>query len=213
MSITTSNLLAPIDSLCKVLLSEFNLIPEKRKAQLLKLGDYISQKIAQNETPRLVVICTHNSRRSHIGQIWLAVGADYFQLPQMDTFSGGTEATAFNIRAVNALQRVGFSIVSQHNNENPIYPIIWKGAMDAYPAFSKKYDSDPNPKDKFGAILVCTEADKGCPMVYGCDFRLSLPYDDPKAFDDTELEAEKYSERVNQIGREILFSLSKVKQS
>lgn len=58
--------------------------------------------------------------------------------------------------------------------------------------------------------MVCSSADKGCPIVFGCDFRLSLPYDDPKDFDDTDLEEEKYDERVRQIGREFLFSLSQV---
>lgn len=202
-----------INDFCKELELEFNLISKERKEKLLLLRDYISRKIEENETPKLVVICTHNSRRSHIGQIWLAVGADYFQLPKIETFSGGTEATAFNIRAVNAFQRVGFQIVwSEEKLENPIYQISWMEEMKPYLAFSKKYEDKPNPKEKFGAIMVCSEADAGCPYVSGCDFRLSLPYDDPKEFDETDLEEEKYDERVRQIGREVLFLLSQVRE-
>lgn len=201
-----------IQSVCKELEKEFDLISKERKEQLLSLTTYISQKNEANQTPKLVVICTHNSRRSHIGQIWLAVGADYFQLPKMQTYSGGTEATAFNIRAVNAFRKIGFAIdAPEDKGENPIYSISWKEGMKPYQAFSKKYEDDPNPKEKFAAIMVCSEADAGCPFVIGCDFRLSLPYDDPKEFDDTDLEAEKYQERIRQIGREMLFALSQIK--
>ena len=38
------------------------------------------------------------------------------------------------------------------------------------------------------------------------------PYDDPKAFDDTPAEAEKYDERSQQIAREMLYIFSKAKE-
>ena len=46
---------------------------------------------------------------------------------------------------------------------------------------------------------------KVCPIVAGADFRIALPFEDPKAFDDTPLESEKYTERCRQIGREMLY--------
>jgi len=206
------SLLSKVETLCKELTTEFDQIPAARKAQLTSLSDYVRKKMETKETPKLVVICTHNSRRSHIGQIWLAVAADYFQLPAIETFSGGTEATAFNIRAVNAFQKTGFEIAAADATaENPRYQVSWKEGMKPYEAFSKKYEGAPNPKENFAAIMVCNSADKGCPVVTGCDFRLSLPFDDPKAFDDTDLEQAKYSERIRQIGREVLYSLSQIK--
>ena len=212
MNTNKVSLLHKVNTLCKELSTEFDQIPTARKEQLTSLSDYIRKKIEVKETPKLVVICTHNSRRSHIGQIWLAVAADYFQLPTMDTYSGGTEATAFNIRAVNAFQKIGFDITTNDEKaENPKYLVTWKDGMKPYQAFSKKYEGEPNPKEKFAAIMVCNSADKGCPIVAGCDFRLSLPYDDPKAFDDTDLEQAKYTERIRQIGREVLYTMSKIK--
>jgi len=200
-----------IQEFCELLELQFSLIPEERKTHLKKLSTYITATIAKGETPQLIVICTHNSRRSHMGQLWLAVGADYYGLPSINTFSGGTEATAFNPRAVQAFQRIGFDIRSQDVSvANPIYAIQWAIAQPKYIAFSKKYDVSPNPREKFGAIMVCTSADEGCPIIAGCDFRFSLPFDDPKAFDDTNLESTKYDERCRQIGREILYALSEV---
>lgn len=213
MEVQKQTLQTEVYKFCQLLEQDFELISEERKDKLISLRDYISSKIDANETPKLIVICTHNSRRSHIGQLWLSVGANYYGFPEIETFSGGTEATAFNIRAVKAFQRIGFQISAQNETaDNPIYKIKWREGMQPYEAFSKKYEEEPNPKEKFGAIMVCSQADEGCPMVFGCDFRLSLPYDDPKDFDDTDLEQIKYDERIRQIGREMLFVLSQIKK-
>lgn len=201
-----------IKNFCLELEKEYDLIPAERKTTLELLSGYLSKKYAQGLTPELIVICTHNSRRSHIGQIWLKLGAEHFNLPTLHSYSGGTEATAFNFRAVAALKRFGFDIAADDlEAENPNYQIKWSSEMEAQTAFSKKYDAKPNPTENFAALMVCTSADEGCPVVQGCDFRLAIPYDDPKAFDDTDLEGEKYEERIRQIGREFLYALSKVK--
>ena len=201
-----------IERVCAELEGEFGIISTKRKEKLSQLTQYISTKIKKGQTPKIVVICTHNSRRSHIGQIWLAVGADYYQIPEIQTFSGGSETTAFNIRAVKAFQKIGFDISKiEDESDNPIYEISWKVGMEPYQAFSKNYDEEPNPKEKFAAVLVCSQADESCPFVIGCDFRMSLPYDDPKEFDNTEMEIKKYDETVRLIGREMLFAISQIK--
>ncbi len=212
MNTLTSTLLTKIATICAELEQEFTLIPSERKRQLVQLSDYLSHKFQQKATPKAIVICTHNSRRSHLGQIWLAVGADYYGLPKMETFSGGTEATAFNHRAVAALQRIGFEIDSTEKKSptNPIYKVNWLKENHSYKAFSTKYDHSPNPTQNFAAIMVCTSADVGCPIIAGADFRIALPFEDPKAFDDTPLESEKYMERCRQIGREMLYVLSQV---
>ena len=202
-------LLQEITSFCQELEQEFRSIPAERKEKLLLLSQYINNKFEARVTPKITVICTHNSRRSHLGQLWLAVGADYYQLSEIQTYSGGTEATAFNINAVNALRKVGFKIEAVfQKSKNPIYQINWKENALPYPAFSKVYDQSPNPKEDFAAVLVCTSADKGCPYVAGADLRLPLPFDDPKLFDGTALESSKYAERCRQIGREMLFVLN-----
>ncbi|MEM6802467.1 MAG: hypothetical protein AAF696_13745 [Bacteroidota bacterium] len=190
---------------------EFNQISAERKEELSLLSTYLSDKYQKGESPKLIVICTHNSRRSHMGQMWLAVGAEYIGLPPLTSYSGGTEATAFNHRSVTALRKSGLEIKSQDEKvSNPVYEVCWKAEMEPYTAFSKKFSDSPNPSEAFAAIMVCSEADEACPFVPGAEFRLALPFEDPKAFDDTALEAGKYSERAAQIAREILFALKEV---
>lgn len=208
---SNNRLLADISKFCDEVVKEFDEIPEVRQSDLLKLTQYIRSKFDNDEIPKLIVICTHNSRRSHLGQVWLSVAMRYFDLPNVQTFSGGTEATAFNKRAVEALQNVGFEITDTgQDSSNPTYFIKWDQKTPAYQAFSKKYDSSPNPREGFAAIMVCSEADQGCPVVTGADFRIFLPYEDPKALDGTESETVKYAERCRQIAREMLFVASKI---
>lgn len=76
------------------------------------------------ETPtELTFICTHNSRRSHMGQIWAQAAAWHFGLNDVRTFSGVTEATAFNPRAVRALRELGVAIDVSQEADNPVYTV------------------------------------------------------------------------------------------
>ena len=211
MSSTVSPLFDELLSYAKELEQNFDSIPEERKTKLRSLSKYLSGKWNSNQIPKATIICTHNSRRSHLGQLWLAVGADYYGLPEIETFSGGTEATAFHPNAVNAVRRAGFEVEAEDTDgSNPVYQISWKAEMDTYKAFSTRFDEAPNPTKEFAAIMVCSEADQGCPFVPGTDFRLALPFDDPKAFDGTDLQDAKYDERCKQIGTEMLFVMSNV---
>ncbi|MFV0237915.1 MAG: hypothetical protein ACK5HU_05225 [Flavobacteriales bacterium] len=189
-------------------IQNFDSIPTKRKEKLNTLTQYIQEKINQNQIPKLIVICTHNSRRSHLGQLWLAAGADYYGLPKIETYSGGTETTAFHYNAIKAMQHFGFEITTNNQGiPNPIYQIKWKENQLPYEAFSKRFEEAPNPAEQFSAIMICSEADKDCPFVHGTDFRIALPFDDPKRFDGTEKESSKYRERAKQIGIEMLYVL------
>jgi arsenate reductase (thioredoxin) len=195
-----------LEAYCSTLESEFGLIPEERQAALKLLGSYLAKKNEAGETAQLTVICTHNSRRSHFGQAWLAVAAAYFGL-NVETFSGGTEATAFHPNAVDALRRTGLEIRQLDNGNNPNYEM--KLGQDSEPLrlFSKKFDHDFNPQQGFAAIMVCSEADAGCPFVPGADARFSLPYLDPKAADGLPTEAAVYDARCRQMAVEMFYAV------
>ncbi len=197
-----------LENYCKSVETSFATIPEERKVLLKKLGKYIAEKAQRQADIKLVVICTHNSRRSHIGQLWLQTAALWYGIPKVETFSGGTEATAFNRNAIEALQRVGFLIEQESKGENPVYRTNF---MISEPVsmslFSKTYDSPPNPKESFAAIMVCSEADAGCPFVLGADARFAIPFEDPKIYDNTAQQSKEYDKSVHHIGREFFFAV------
>lgn len=192
------------------LTSEFHLIPVERKALLQQLVQFVEKKVKAGEPVHLNFICTHNSRRSHLSQLWAQAAAHYYHVPNVFCYSGGTEATAFNPRAVKAMQEAGFSITKTKDGENPMYEVSFAAGIAPVIAFSKKYDDPFNHNKDFAAIMTCSHADENCPLVLGASGRVALTYNDPKEFDGTPLEAAKYAERVHEIGREILFAFSQI---
>ena len=207
---TYSTLYKSLQETITSLEKEFDSISAERKVILNQLTEFIQKKREAKQTINLIFICTHNSRRSHLSQIWAQAAAAYYGIQYVESFSGGTEATAFNPRAVKAMQDAGFVIHANEQSSNPVYEVRFSNDASPILAYSKKYDSGANPQKGFAAIMTCSHADENCPVVTGMEKRISLPYNDPKDFDDTPLEATKYAERVREIGREILFAFSKV---
>jgi arsenate reductase len=207
----TTTILPPLHSTIRKLTSEFSQIPESRKPILRELTDYVSEKLKSDQTINLNFICTHNSRRSHISQIWAQAAAQHYGINGVQCYSGGTEATAFNPRAVKAMQDAGFDIQVFKDGTNPVYTVKFSNDAPFLNVFSKKYDDDFNPQKDFAAVMTCSHADENCPLVFGATKRIALTYNDPKEFDGTPQEAAKYSERAHEIGREILYAFSQVK--
>lgn len=185
-------------------------IAENRKATLQPLIDFIQAKIANNQDIRIHFICTHNSRRSHLSQVWAQTLAHYYHVKNVWCYSGGTEATALFPMVAETLQHSGFQIKTISENKNPVYSI--KFSENAHPivGFSKKLDDDFNPKSEFAAIMTCDSANEACPFVPGAETRIPIMFEDPKAFDGTPQQAEKYNERSLQIATELKYVFSNI---
>lgn len=207
----TARILPTVQHTIDKLIVEFNQISAERRTIIQELTDFVRKKVTAGEKVQLNFICTHNSRRSHISQIWAQTAAHLYGISQVECFSGGTEATAFNPRAVKAMEQAGFKVSVFAPGDNPVYEVRYAEKANAMRVFSKKYDDPFNPKKDFAAIMTCSHADENCPLVTGATKRIALTYDDPKDFDGTPIEAQKYAERVHQIGREILYAFSQVK--
>lgn len=183
---------------------EFDQIPSERKIVL----DGLSEFYRTSPRKAFTFICTHNSRRSHLGQIWAAAACDFHGIERIESFSGGTESTAMNARIVEALRRVGL-VVRGEGEENPRYDVRWSD-QPGVTCWSKTYFDEANPQSAFCAVMTCTDADQGCPVVLGAGARISLPYIDPKISDDTTAEALTYDARCRQIAREMVYAFGRV---
>ncbi len=201
-----------ITELIQALENEEFLIDEDRQNELRIIAEQIIKDLRAKNSLKVIVICTHNSRRSQLGELWIRVAADYHGIKNVESFSGGTEATNFNIRMIKALTRVGFVIDMANSSTNPNYLINWMIRPKENPLmYSKKYTHSANPQNNFMAIIVCDQADQNCPNVLGASTRYFLPYQDPKKYDDTFEEELQYDLKVREIGREILFMFKEVK--
>jgi hypothetical protein len=207
----SSKLYAPITKYLQSSEKEFSKIPEERKTQLKKLALFLKTKLSSEKKANLVFICTHNSRRSHMAQLWAYAAAEYYGVKGVANFSGGTENTAFNERAVKALTDAGFAITKKTTGTNPAYEVKYAEGTPAVTAFSKKYMDSPNPVSNFAAIMTCSHADKNCPIVSGASIKIAIAYEDPKEADGKPNETAVYAERSKQIATEILYVFSLVK--
>ncbi|SHG73991.1 arsenate reductase [Flavobacterium fluvii] len=187
-------------------------ISDKRKVVLQSLVDFIQGKASNQQEIRLNLICTHNSRRSHLSQVWAQTAAAHYGVKNVFCYSGGTEATAMFPMAAKTLVKQGFQIKTIALGNNPVYAI--KYAENEHPVigFSKTFDDDFNPQSEFAAILTCSSADKGCPFIAGAEVRIPITFEDPKAFDNTPQQAKKYEERSLQIATEMFYVFSQIKQ-
>jgi arsenate reductase (thioredoxin) len=194
------------------LISELN-ISEERKEVLLPLVDFIQSKIDNKEEIRLNFICTHNSRRSHLSQIWAQTMALHFKIQNVFCYSGGTEATAMFSKVAETLENQGFQIQKLSESENPVYAVKYNENAHPIICFSKKYNDAFNPISKFTAIMTCSSADQGCPFIAGAEKRIPIQYEDPKAFDGTDLMNEKYAERSLEIASEMYYVFSQINKN
>lgn len=186
-------------------------ISTERKAVLQPLIDYIQNKVNKHQDIRLNFICTHNSRRSHLSQIWAQTMAFHFKISNVFCYSGGTEATAVFPKVVEILRHQGFQIQKLNDAENPVYAVKFDYNENPIICFSKTFDDSFNPQSQFAAIMTCSSADEGCPIIVGAEERIPIRYDDPKAFDETDLMNEKYLERSIEIASEMYFVFSQIK--
>lgn len=185
-------------------------ITDERKEVLQPLIDYIQKKVEDHQEIRLNFICTHNSRRSHLSQLWAQTMAFLCGIKNVFCYSGGTEATAMFPKVGETLQQQGFDVQQLSATTNPVYAI--KYAINEHPVicFSKTFDDAFNPDSQFAAIMTCSSADEGCPFIAGAEKRLPVRYDDPKAYDGTDVMDDKYAERSREIASEMYYVFSQI---
>ena len=188
----------------------FNTISKERREVLRPLIEFVQSKSVNEDMIRINFICTHNSRRSHMSQVWAQAAAAYYQIKNVFCYSGGTEATALFPMVVETLRNSGFQIKALSQKENPIYSIKYADNEHPIIGFSKKLDDDFNPKSSFAAIMTCDSANEACPFVPGAEKRIPITFEDPKLFDDTPQQAEKYRERSLQIATELFYVFSQI---
>ena len=207
-----TNLLRTLRPYVREVADGLRAIPDNRMALLEQIAATMAAQLERGEEVKLTFICSHNSRRSQMSQVWAETAAYYYGLHRVHAFSGGTETTACNCRTVTAMRQVGFSITTNSPGENPIYLVRFASDQPAVRAYSKLYHADGNPRTNFIALMTCSQADRKCPVVEGAVARYALHYTDPKLCDDTPDEAAAYKERCREIAREMFYLMSQARR-
>lgn len=183
---------------------------ESRIFILNQLGEKLKAEISSNRVVSLAFICTHNSRRSHISQLLAHLLLHHFKIANIACYSAGTEATAFNERAVEAFKFFGFKINITKPGKNPLYEVSFGDDIPTALAFSKTFQDDSISKENLFAVMTCSHAEENCPFIPGTTYRVALPYEDPKAYDDTPNEKQAYRDKIMEIGAELYWLFSRM---
>ena len=205
-------LLPKVAAHANLLTTSFDLIDEPHRLAGESLTDWIVANYKPGQPLHVTMICTGNSRRSILGATMGNVASAYYGFPEIRFHSGGTAPSAFNPRTITALCEVGVEVEATGDQAprgepataNPVYRVRWgDSGLPAFETieFSKVYSDASNPQAGFAALMVCGEADEGCPFVKGAALRVSVPYLDPKIYDGGAYEALKYAERRDDMGR------------
>lgn len=205
------NLIESLQPYVNEITAQLDEVSPERRDVLDLIADDIITRLNDGKDAKLTFICTHNSRRSHMSQVWAQTAAYYYGLDDVYTFSGGTEATACNIRTVAAMQKAGFTIVAESQQQNPVYLITFANDRPPIQAYSKVYNSGSNPNEDFVALLCCSQADKTCPTVKGATSRYAIHYTDPKECDNTPQETTAYQQKCKEIAKEMFYIMKTVK--
>ena len=134
----------------------------------------------------------------------------FYGIEKVFCYSGGTKVSAIFPMVAETLQNKGFAVRVISKGDNPVNAI--KFAENKHPVigFSKLYNDDFNPQEEFAAIMTCSKDDGGCPFSSGAEKRIPITFDDPKIYDNTPQQAEKYEERSQQIATEMFYAFSKI---
>ena len=209
-------LLPEVEEHLNLLTTGYDMLDETQGAAGRKLVDWIVENYRPGQPLDITCVCTGNSRRSILAATMVNVSAAYYGLPEIRGFSGGTKPSAFNERTVTALRGIGLDVTKLGEEAtrgdaataNPKHRIRWGSGPGESSMrmieFSKKYDDAANPSSGFAALIVCSDAEEDCPLIKGASTRIAMPYLDPKAYDGSAIEAHKYAERRDDIGRLML---------
>ncbi len=217
-------LLPKVREHAELLTTSLDMIDETHRIAGKKLAEWIAGNYRPGQRLEVIVVCTGNSRRSILGATMGNIAAAYYGMPEIRFHSGGTAPTAFNGRTMSALKEIGVEVEptgeeatrGEPKTANSIYGVRW-GAAEASASceateFSKHYSDPANPQQGFAALMVCGEADAGCPVVKGSALRVSMPYLDPKIYDGSAFEAAKYAERRDDMGRLMMAVVMQARQ-
>ena len=172
-----------IDNLDEVILRDY------QKSRVKKISQELSGVI--NSCNKIVFMCTHNSRRSQLSEVWANILSNRLNL-KLSFFSAGTEKTKVYKEVIETLCRVGVDI----NKEGKLN--LTSNTINIY---SKTLDEIK--EDKFIGIMNCSDAEKHCPLDPRSKKNIKLFYDDPKKYDRTTKESDEYDRTCRLIASEL----------
>lgn len=195
------------------LFPEYDKIPFERRAVLEEIANYLIGGQQLDNTGKIIFIETDQKSRSILIHAWATAASYYYGIENVEIHSGGISASAISQNAITALENAGFIIYKIQGGSNPEFEIKYSYNIKPLVLKSIKYNDKSNPGANFGSIIVCSNADINLPVVKGNNFRTSLYYFDPSAYDGNADASDLYLEKSKEIAAEMFYLFYVLKNS
>ena len=192
---------------------EYSKIPFERKVILEEIANYITGAQQMESKGNLLFIETNHTSRSVLAHIWAKTASYYYGINDVELFSGGITHSSISQNAILALEKAGFIIYKITDTGNPVYEIKYSYNIPPIILNSIKYNEKSNPNINFGSVILCSNADINLPTVKGNNFRTSLYYFDPIAYDGSPDALDMYLEKSKEIAIEMFYLFYVLKNS
>ena len=192
---------------------DYNSIPEERKRIIEELASYIRGNIQTGVKTELLFVGTNNSTRSQFAYVWAITAAYYYGVKNLSFFSGGTSPSPIDMHTLLALEDAGFIAYKLNQNGETSYEIKYTYNLEPIRIWSKKYNEKGQPTINFASIVVCANADINLPVIKGTNFRTSLHYFDPKAYQNTAEVMDQYKEKCRNVALEMFYLFYLLKET
>jgi hypothetical protein len=191
---------------------EFRKIPEERRFRLNEMVYFLEGQYQNNAPWQITFISTNESTVGQMAKAWSKAAAYYFGFKNFEPYSGGIKPGEISVRTIVALEKAGFIVYKSHINEVDVYRIKYSFNLEPVIAFPKKINHTKNPGNNFMAVILDGNADLNINNVRGTYDRLFLEYEDPKGYEGSDLENQKFNESCRQVAVEMFYVFSQLKK-
>ena len=177
--------------------TEFGLVETDRRLRLDAIASYVRSKVRQQRAASLLFLGRHNSRRSHLAQVWAQTVAAWCEVGVVISYSAGVQPTRLAPAAVDALRRAGF--VVDLGQDPSTAKVSFRADAPPMICYAKDYEALQVPQRNWCAVSVDAGVAAGFPALDEAEERVVLPLEDP---DDDALCA--------RVARDLLYAFTQV---
>jgi hypothetical protein len=189
---------------------EFRKIPEERRYRLNEMVYYLEDQRKQKAPTQITFISTNEATVSQMAQAWSKAAAYYFGFTDFQPYSGGLNPDLISENTIIALEKAGFIVYKSDVGGLSVYRIKYSYNLDPIIAFPKKISHTKNPGDNFMAVILDGNADLNINNIEGTYNRLFLEYEDPKGYEGSEIEKDKFNESCKNVAVEMFYVFSQL---
>ena len=183
-----------------------------RVERLNELALFVEERRLRNEPIKIVFTCDSNARTSLMAEIWANAAAYYFQVEDVEFYSGGLSPGQVSHKALKSMERAGFIFYEFESVLGTRYQVNYGYDAEPLEIYAKKYSAKGNPTRGYCAALTCASMIHLDPALKGVLVKIALPYEDLAFIEGTEEVDQAYDQLNASMAREMFHFMQKIRK-